>query len=103
VGDNTALRDAALLCKNLIAAHDGRMTIIEAIQDYETQMIEYGFDAVRKSLDQMDGNALIHKPAIGRVVLAGMRTGMRLVNHVPPIKERMADAQQRYRGADRES
>jgi 2-polyprenyl-6-methoxyphenol hydroxylase-like FAD-dependent oxidoreductase len=100
VGANTALRDAALLCRNLTAARDGAEPLLEAVRDYETRMIKYGFDAVRKSLAQISGDDLIHKPVIGRVVLAAMRTGMRLVNHLPPIKRRMVDAQRRYRGAD---
>lgn len=102
VGANTALRDAALLCRALTAARDGRVPLIEAIHDYEARMIAYGFDAVLKSRDQMDGAALIHKPVVGRAVLAGMRASMRLVNHLPPLKQRMADALQRSRGADRD-
>lgn len=103
VGANTALRDAALLCRNLTAARDGDMTVIEAIHDYERQMIDYGFDAVLKSREQMDGNGAIHKPVIGRAMLAGMRAGMRLVNHTPPLKRRMAESMERYRGADRDA
>jgi 2-polyprenyl-6-methoxyphenol hydroxylase-like FAD-dependent oxidoreductase len=102
VGANTALRDAALLCRKLSAARDGRRTITQAIHEYERRMIDYGFDAVLKSRQQMDGNALIHKPVVGRAVLAGMRTGMRLVNHVPPLKQRATDSLLRYRGADRD-
>jgi 2-polyprenyl-6-methoxyphenol hydroxylase-like FAD-dependent oxidoreductase len=102
VGANTALRDAARLCAHLVAARDGRTTLLQAIHDYEARMIGYGFDAVLKSRAQMDGNAPLHKPVIGRAVLAGMRTGMRLVNHLPPAKQRMAESMVRYRGADRE-
>ena len=102
VGANTALRDAALLCRNLTAARDGRMTLLQAIHEYEARMIDYGFDAVLKSREQMDGNALIHKPVVGRAALAGMRTGMRLVNHLTPVKRRMAEGLERYRGADRD-
>lgn len=102
VGANTALRDAALLCRSLTAARDGRTTVIEAIAGYEEKMRAYGFDAVLKSREQMDGNGAIHKPVIGRAVLAGMRTGMRLVNHTPPLKKRMAESMERYRGADRD-
>lgn len=102
VGANTALRDAALLCRTLVAVRDRETTTIEAIRDYEEKMRDYGFDAVLESRKQMDGDGLIHKPVVGRAVLAGMRTGMRLVNHLPPVKKRMADAQQRYRGADRD-
>ncbi|WP_026361201.1 FAD-dependent oxidoreductase [Amycolatopsis nigrescens] len=102
VGANTALRDARLLCGNLTAVRDGRMSLLEAVRGYETEMIGYGFDAVRKSLAQMSGDDPIHKPVIGRAVLAGMRTGMRVVNRLPPLRDRMAASQRRYRGHDRE-
>jgi 2-polyprenyl-6-methoxyphenol hydroxylase-like FAD-dependent oxidoreductase len=102
VGANTALRDAALLCRNLTATRDGKATLLEAIGDYEEKMRDYGFDAVVESRKQMDGDGPIRRPVVGRAVLAGMRTGMRIVNRLPPVKRRMADAQQRYRGADRE-
>ena len=78
------------------------ISLVQAIHEYERRMIDYGFDAVLKSRQQMDANALIHKPVVGRVVLAGMRTGMRLVNHVPPLKQRATDSLLRYRGADRD-
>jgi 2-polyprenyl-6-methoxyphenol hydroxylase-like FAD-dependent oxidoreductase len=102
VGANTALRDAALLCRNLIAVRDGTMPLIQAVHDYEAEMIEYGFEAVLESRKQMDGDGLIHRPVVGRVALAAMRTGMRVVNAVPPLKRRMAEAQRRFRGGDRD-
>lgn len=102
VGANTALRDAKLLCRNLIRVRDGRTSLLDAVRDYETRMLDYGFDAVKKSLAQMSGNDPIHKPVLGRAVLAGMRTGMRVINHLPPVRNRMAEAQRRYRGHDRD-
>ena len=102
VGANTALRDADLLRRNLIAVRDGRQPLLAAVGDYEAKMRVYGFDAVLKSREQMDGNGAIHRPVIGRAVLAGMRTGMRVVNNVPPLKRRMAENMLRYRGAERE-
>jgi 2-polyprenyl-6-methoxyphenol hydroxylase-like FAD-dependent oxidoreductase len=99
VGANTALRDAALLRDNLVAARDGRLGLLEAIGDYEARMIRYGFDAVLKSREQIDGNAPIHKPVVGRLVLAGMRTALRVVNHTPPLKKRMTENMLRYRGS----
>ncbi|NOU90331.1 NAD(P)-binding protein [Paenibacillus sp. LMG 31460] len=101
VGANTALRDAALLCHNLKAVRDGSKTLIQAIQEYEKQMIDYGFDAVIKSRKQMNGNGLMHKPVIGRLVLAFMRIFMRVVNHLPTVKRRMDEAERNYRGAGR--
>jgi 2-polyprenyl-6-methoxyphenol hydroxylase-like FAD-dependent oxidoreductase len=101
VGANTALRDAQLLCARLTDARDDRGSLVAAIHAYESRMIAYAFDAVVKSRQQMDGDALMHKPVVGRLALAGMRTGMRLVNHIPPLKQRMADNLSRDRGADR--
>lgn len=101
VGANTALRDAALLCRNLVAARDGRMPTTQAVRDYEAEMIRYGFEAVLESRKQMDGDGLVHRPVIGRLALAAMRTMMRIVNRMPSLKRRMAEAQQRLRGPDR--
>jgi len=102
VGANTALRDALLLCRKLIEVRDGRADLIEAVGEYEARMIEYGFDAVIRSKAQMSASDPMHKPVVGRVVLAGMRTAMRTVNHLPPIKRRMRDSMLAYRGAERD-
>jgi 2-polyprenyl-6-methoxyphenol hydroxylase-like FAD-dependent oxidoreductase len=102
VGANTALRDALNLCRALIDVRDGRRELIPAVDDYETKMIEYGFDAVLKSRAQMTSDDPVHKPVVGRVALAGMRTAMRTVNHLPPVKRRMRDKMMAYRGADRD-
>jgi 2-polyprenyl-6-methoxyphenol hydroxylase-like FAD-dependent oxidoreductase len=101
VGANTALRDADLLCRNLIAVNSGRTSLFDAVADYESRMREYAWPAVLKSREQMDGDGIIHKPLVGRIALAGMRAGMRIVNHLPPLKQRMADGLQRERGAHR--
>jgi hypothetical protein len=90
-----------LLCRKLIEVRDGRAQLLEALGEYEVQMIEYGFDAVIKSKAQMSASDPMHKPVLGRVVLAGMRTAMRTVNHLPPVKRRMRDSMLAYRGADR--
>jgi 2-polyprenyl-6-methoxyphenol hydroxylase-like FAD-dependent oxidoreductase len=102
VGANTALRDAVNLCRQLIEVRDGRQQLIPAVAEYEAKMIEYGFDAVLKSRAQMTADDPIHKPVVGRLALAGMRTAMRAVNHLPPAKRRMRDSILAYRGADRE-
>ena len=103
IGANTALRDARLLCQNLTAARDGKAPLLTAIRDYETQMIDYGFDAVKKSRKQMTASNPIHTPVIGRAMLATMRTTMRAINHIPPVKNGMARAQRADRGHDRTS
>jgi hypothetical protein len=43
----------------------------------------------------------VYKPYVGRVVLAGRRTGMRVVNHLPPVKRKIAAKEQDFRGAHR--
>lgn len=101
VGANTALRDAALLTKNLTAARDGKMTVLEAINDYETQMVVYSAKAVKESLKQQGGDSVLHKPVIGRIALAAMRTGMRLVNHLPPLKRQFAKGLLGSRGSEK--
>ncbi|HZL75914.1 MAG TPA: NAD(P)/FAD-dependent oxidoreductase [Propionibacteriaceae bacterium] len=102
VGANTALRDAVLLCARIIDVANGRLDIVEAVNRYETKMIKYGFDAVLKSRQQMTADDPIHKPLIGRLVLGLLRTAMRVTNHVPPLKERMARSMLQYRGAGRD-
>lgn len=100
VGANTALRDAALLCRNLTAVRDERVSLVEALADYEAKMLEYSFEAVKESRKQMDGDSFIHKPVVGRLALGAMRTGMRIVNALPPLKRRMTEAQLRLREAE---
>ncbi|MEU4197242.1 NAD(P)/FAD-dependent oxidoreductase [Kribbella sp. NPDC026611] len=102
VGANTALRDAVNLCRELIEVRDGRKELVPAVHEYEAKMIEYGFDAVLKSRAQMTSDDPVHKPVVGRVALAGMRTAMRTINHLPPVKRRMRDKMMAYRGADRD-
>jgi 2-polyprenyl-6-methoxyphenol hydroxylase-like FAD-dependent oxidoreductase len=45
-GANTALRDAALLTRQLSQAARGERPLLDAIGDYEAQMREYSFQAV---------------------------------------------------------
>jgi hypothetical protein len=54
-----------------------------------------------KSREQMTDEDPIHKPVIGRVVLALMRTALRVTNHLAPLKKRMARSMLDYRGAGR--
>lgn len=101
VGANTALRDAVALTKHLVAVRDGRLDLIESIGRYETKMRKYGYEAVLKSRQQMDGRSPIHKPVIGRVLLALQRTMMRVINATPPIKKKMLASIENFRGAER--
>src|SRR5262249_18233429 len=101
-GANTALRDARLLCKQLVAARDGQLDLLTAIHGYEEKMQKYGAEAVKQSLAQMDPNAPINKPVIGTAIMATQRTMLRAINHLPPAKRAVAHAFSRGRGVDRQ-
>lgn len=97
-GANTALRDAALLGRLLVEASRGRKPLVQAINEYEIEMLRYSTEAVRESRKQMSSTDLIHRPIIGRLQLALMRTGMRALNAVPPFKRRALHNVMRVRG-----
>lgn len=46
-GANTALRDASLLARSLIAVAHQQIPLQQALHDYEVEMLRYGFNAVR--------------------------------------------------------
>jgi 2-polyprenyl-6-methoxyphenol hydroxylase-like FAD-dependent oxidoreductase len=100
VGANTALRDAALLCKRLIEVRDQLKPLIQALHEYEVEMLTYSKDAVLDSRKQMDARSISHKPVLGRMQLAVVRAGMRLVNAVPLLKRKMLEQQTRLRKVD---
>lgn len=64
IGGNTALRDAHLLCQNLIAAKSSEKPLLAAIHDYETEMRTYGFAAVRGSIQSM--NTMVEENVFAR-------------------------------------
>jgi 2-polyprenyl-6-methoxyphenol hydroxylase-like FAD-dependent oxidoreductase len=84
LGGSTALRDAGLLCRKLTAAQQGRSTVAAAISEYESAMVDYGFDAVRRSA--RFGERVVLSPAAGRAFFKAM---MRIVNAIPPLKRRV--------------
>jgi 2-polyprenyl-6-methoxyphenol hydroxylase-like FAD-dependent oxidoreductase len=85
VGANTALRDAELLCRKLTEVEAGEVALLPALHDYEHQMLDYGFAAVKQSLRnaKQAGSA-------NRLARAAFRTMLRTVNAVPPLRRRMA-------------
>ena len=85
IGANTALRDAALLGRNLVAAHRGEQSLKQAIYDYEIEMLKYGFDAVLSSKKALEQSASLEKP----LSLALAKTTFRILNTVPPLKRRV--------------
>jgi 2-polyprenyl-6-methoxyphenol hydroxylase-like FAD-dependent oxidoreductase len=104
VGANTALRDARLLVKDLIKAREGRLSVTDAIHAYETTMTGYAWEAVIKSRAQMDSHSTMHKAGlVGGFARAGMRTGMRMMNHLPAVKRKLVTSESTFRGAGRDN
>jgi 2-polyprenyl-6-methoxyphenol hydroxylase-like FAD-dependent oxidoreductase len=101
VGANMALRDAMTLCRRLIEIRDGQQELIPALHAYEVEMLEYSGKAVTESRKQMDADEPIHKAMIGRVLLAVMRTAMRVANRVPALKRKMIEDETRLRRIER--
>jgi 2-polyprenyl-6-methoxyphenol hydroxylase-like FAD-dependent oxidoreductase len=97
VGANTALRDAALLCKRLTEVRDGAKPLVTALHEYEAEMLEYSAEAVLASRKQMDARDISHRPVLGRIQLALMRTAMRVVNAFPALKRRRMESGTRLR------
>lgn len=81
IGANMALRDASLLTRNLTAAARGDMSLTAAIGDYEAEMRDYGFNAVRNAL----GNERIGRNS-SPVIQSGIRAFFRLCSAVPALK-----------------
>lgn len=84
LGGNTALRDASLLCRHLVAANSGDAALLTAIHDYETAMREYGAAAVRASLQATE-----YAISDSRMARSIFKTVLRVADAVPPLKHRM--------------
>ncbi|GIF62200.1 FAD-dependent oxidoreductase [Asanoa ishikariensis] len=52
-GANTALRDAALLTRQLSQVAQGQLPLLDAIGDYEADMRDYGFQAVDLAMETL--------------------------------------------------
>jgi 2-polyprenyl-6-methoxyphenol hydroxylase-like FAD-dependent oxidoreductase len=86
IGANTALRDAQLLGRELVAAHRGERPLLDAIHAYEAGMLDYGFAAVRASMRA--AQQFVAPGRAGRIVA---NTVFRTFSAIPPLK-RMAFA-----------
>jgi 2-polyprenyl-6-methoxyphenol hydroxylase-like FAD-dependent oxidoreductase len=84
IGGDVALCDASLLCKNLVAAQHGKKSLLRAIHDYELEMVEYGFNAVRRSMRALE-QAITDKA----VAFAVRKTMFRFLNTFPAVKRRV--------------
>jgi 2-polyprenyl-6-methoxyphenol hydroxylase-like FAD-dependent oxidoreductase len=84
IGANVALKDAVRLRRALTAANFGECPLLDVLHAYETEMMDYGFRAVRASL-----NAMEQAMPDSRLRLAMSRAFLRTVNRVPRLKQRM--------------
>jgi 2-polyprenyl-6-methoxyphenol hydroxylase-like FAD-dependent oxidoreductase len=102
VGANTALRDAALLCRQLAAVAAGDKPLLSAVADYEAEMLPYGFARVADSLanNGTSGNDPLYRPVVGRFALMAARGYFSLTSRVPPLRRRFIDEMYARRGAD---
>jgi salicylate hydroxylase len=82
IGANTALQDAAVLRRQLRAAHLGFNDLLQSIHDYEVQMIEYGFGAVNTSL-----RALKQSITGNEIEVMCRRTAYKAINSLPQLKQ----------------
>jgi 2-polyprenyl-6-methoxyphenol hydroxylase-like FAD-dependent oxidoreductase len=99
VGANTALRDAALLCRALTAAAPGEKTILAAIAAYEAEMIPYGFARVADSLDNNGTSAgdPLYRPGLGRLALFAARSYFSLTARIPALRRKFLADLSTYR------
>jgi len=86
MGANMALRDAAALRRALVKVAQGEALMLEALGNYEREMIEHGFRAVRLSLENMQR---VHSKGLRK---AFAKFTLRLMNLVPVLKERFRSA-----------
>lgn len=84
IGANTALQDADLLRRQLTAVTSRERELIAALHEYEEQMRDYGFAAVKRSL-----NNARQAGAANRLARGAFRTVLRVIAAVPPLRRRM--------------
>lgn len=99
-GANTALRDARELRDRLVAVRDGAAALHDAVGEYEDVMRRYSALAVRESLEFMNDDEGLRRPFTGPLRVAAQRSGMRMVNALPPVRRRMARSMQKVRDSE---
>ncbi|TCK26477.1 FAD-dependent oxidoreductase [Pseudonocardia endophytica] len=99
-GANTALRDARELRDRLVRVRDGELSLVAAVGEYEELMRRYSSLAVRESLEMMNDDGTARRPIVGPLSVFAQRTGMRVVDHLPPVKRRIARNMQKVRDSE---
>jgi 2-polyprenyl-6-methoxyphenol hydroxylase-like FAD-dependent oxidoreductase len=99
-GANTALRDARELRDRLVRVRDGELSLVAAVGEYEELMRRYSSLAVRESLEMMNDDGTARRRIVGPLSVFAQRTGMRMVDHLPPVKRRIARNMQKVRDSE---
>ncbi|NMN94496.1 FAD-dependent oxidoreductase [Antrihabitans stalactiti] len=86
-GANTALVDADTLREQLIRVDNGEIDLLSGVGNYEAHMRDFAF----KYVGQADRN-LRNAVKDNRVALAGMRSGMKLIGRIGPVRRKMERA-----------
>ncbi|GAA3441435.1 FAD-dependent oxidoreductase [Planomonospora venezuelensis] len=84
IGANTALRDGHLLSRCLTDAWNGEKDLLQAVEEYETAMREYGFAAVRAS--RRTAQQFVADSGLGRIAF---KQFLRFAERFPWLKHRM--------------
>jgi salicylate hydroxylase len=73
IGANTALRDANLLRRQIVSVAKGEVELLPALHEYEEQMRDYGFAAVKRSV-----NNARQAGSANRIARSAFRTTLRI-------------------------
>jgi len=84
LGGSSALRDAGVLCRELVEVARGARTPIVAINGYEKVMINYGFAAVRRSA--WFAHIVVSE---NRLLRGTFKAALRIATRIPALKRRM--------------
>jgi 2-polyprenyl-6-methoxyphenol hydroxylase-like FAD-dependent oxidoreductase len=102
VGANTALRDAAMLCRELTAAAREHKPLLTAIGDYEAEMVPYGAARVAESLDNngTSSDDPLYRPVTGRLALFAARSYFSVSSKVPALRRKFLADMYAHRDSD---
>jgi salicylate hydroxylase len=84
IGANIALKDAWRLRDAIVQVCRDKRELTEAVHDYETEMVRYGFAAVQNSRRAMEQT--LSTNAARRSI---SRAALRVIDKLPPLKRRM--------------
>jgi hypothetical protein len=90
-----------LLCRELTAAARGSKGLLQAIGDYEAEMVPYGFARVADSLNNNGtrGDDPLYRPYVGRLALFAARAYFSLTAKIPALRRKFLAELYDYRSA----